>query len=98
DFHVTGVQTCALPIWLYSLGRFADSGLFGQERLENLGSLSGDHPALQRRLLSGQDVPSPILTMSNRIYNILFHTHTVSGLVISEIGRASCRQRAWLEA
>src|SRR5690606_10919383 len=83
DFHVTGVQTCALPIWLYSLGRFADSGLFGQERLENLGSLSGDHPALQRRLLSGQDVPSPILTMSNRIYNILFHTHTVSGLVIS---------------
>src|SRR5690606_40922038 len=87
DFHVTGVQTCALPI--YELSPFVahvdrhrrreQAVQRLDERLEGVGRsvgrrpVPGDSPARHRR------PEGPLLAHRYR-----------------KIGRASCRERAWI--
>src|SRR5690606_24469660 len=65
------------------MGSFAYCGFSRKKRLESLGRLPHHQPVIQLCLLYRQNLPPSSLTMSNRVYNILFHTHTVSGLLIS---------------
>src|SRR5690606_40968920 len=91
DFHVTGVQTCALPISWYSyisplmtkVAGFSESSMTYILMLAGLGMFFGN-------LLGGRlaDLVSPAKAA------IMLLTAMVVALVIQhyEIGRASCRE------
>src|SRR5690606_40752171 len=80
DFHVTGVQTCALPIFSDEQG--VAPAAAGERVAPRLGVRHADEHVLQGPLLlvgdagRGDHAP-PVL-----------HDH--------EIGRASCRERVWI--
>src|SRR5690606_40943037 len=82
DFHVTGVQTCALPIFKVEALRRAESSLSsGAVLASNTSSISIDDlsATLQR--------PRRFLGLH------FFNPVPASALVEVEIGRASCRER-----
>src|SRR5690606_41090937 len=91
-FHVTGVQTCALPI--YSLVAHRDSvrdgdGAEFQREASGLvdAFLGGRTETLQRHVAGGDLVPR------GRDRDLRLHPVIVAHA--DEIGRASCRERGW---
>src|SRR5690606_39462895 len=89
DFHVTGVQTCALPIWTRQVHPFTPLAppkvgiytcgptVYAPQHLGNMRSQL--FPDLLRRVLlaAGYDV-----------------TYVTNITDVGQIGRASCRERA----
>src|SRR5207253_6026802 len=91
DGHVTGVQTCALPIWPtlnISVARKA-TNLSQIFRLTPFAGLKGR--AYRSNSLRGA-LFVPLLHQFKR----LGQHGTRAGAVRFEIGRASCRERGWL--
>src|SRR5690606_40227179 len=94
DFHVTGVQTCALPIFFRRSDVIAAGGVFSTESypvidLEAGGSLEGIIDALDTIVdliipVYGQDGGTLVIPGHGRISNLG-----------DEIGRASCRERVY---
>src|SRR5690606_40501701 len=90
DFHVTGVQTCALPIWPPGL-----------RRVLPVGDRDGDHADLLPPP-EGRELSQP-WRVGGRLRGA-FQLHPVRAVepdlrVLhpgAEIGRASCRVRWWL--
>src|SRR5690606_40909419 len=91
DFHVTGVQTCALPIY---------SHLHGRGSVDMKGGLAAATTALLRA--SDRGAAGHLLLTSDEEIGSLGAQHTrdvitdlaLTGIVIpEEIGRASCRER-----
>src|SRR5690606_40707839 len=94
DFHVTGVQTCALPISFYILDE-PTTGL----HFEDVRQLIG---VLQRLVDQGNTV----LVIEHNMDLIKVADHLIDmgpeggagggRVVAKEIGRASCRGRVWV--
>src|SRR5690606_41172484 len=95
DFHVTGVQTCALPIYKQQVYQFGYQLLFGLDRNEFVKVIfikplkSGKHKAFmwQQEYTQGRYIPIEIGTEYNQ--------KRFSVAVVLQIGRASCRERVW---
>src|SRR5436309_11666001 len=86
DFHVTGVQTCALPIWRQDRRREPDAARIGSRRLaiaytrlaDGDRTDTGHHLAL-RQVAVADDALVAVLGLQIGM--------------LAEIGRASCRER-----
>src|SRR5690606_39514481 len=93
-FHVTGVQTCALPIFmtnLHLIGNLCMASLIASL------ATSSDTPDISNNTLpgfttatqySGDPLPLPI-----RVSAGFFVTGLSGNILIQKIGRASCRER-----
>src|SRR5690606_39879613 len=83
DFHVTGVQTCALPIYL---------GPIGANGLANARDFMAPVAAYE-------DVEGPVEVVNKFCGNLWTATYGHSPLDVvawhGKIGRASCRERAY---
>src|SRR5690606_40004011 len=91
DFHVTGVQTCALPIWLLYAGA-VDVGrslllaeVFRQREPHFRFGLSG---TVGKQLVRNVDERRQLMRGNFK------HPERDIGL-FRQIGRASCRERVW---
>src|SRR5690606_40858703 len=80
DFHVTGVQTCALPI-------------FEILRCWQHRGKSPHHPTAPGRTASDDLRDRPAL---RRREGSCLRRRVPRGLHLREIGRASCRERVWM--
>src|SRR5690606_40570029 len=88
DFHVTGVQTCALPI-------YCEGGTDQQIDFEPTGyTFTADSGGDSTTLV---DASSTFVTWDIQPGDPIFsNTDDLLGYVVSvEIGRASCRERAY---
>src|SRR5690606_41090466 len=83
DFHVTGVQTCALPISMKKtmLGALMLGLTFLQSASAQAPDPATNFPDRPIHLLVGSPPGAS--------------TDTYARIVADEIGRASCRQRGW---
>src|SRR5690606_41162537 len=95
DFHVTGVQTCALPISARNIpwGKaVADDGTY--RPLDELNGLYRDGASLK----DGDDVIAycRIGERSAHTWFALTHLLGFKNVRNYEIGRASCRERVWV--
>src|SRR5690606_40825538 len=82
DFHVTGVQTCALPIWVRAMLRRAqETG----EAFASVHRIMDAHGREKHLVLLGQGRRE---RESGEVVKLM-------GYVVDEIGRASCRERVW---
>src|SRR5690606_39598791 len=79
DFHVTGVQTCALPIWSSTAASSHDRVRRGASRLPRS---RADLPGAGDRSV---DLLQPCGPGGR--------SRGTSGSLVAEIGRASCRER-----
>src|SRR5690606_39835914 len=79
DFHVTGVQTCALPI--------LDLHPAGAAVVDRPQDARGARGAAAR--LVGEDLVDLVAPPPGR------EAPDVRALPVAEIGRASCRERGW---
>src|SRR5690606_40315480 len=85
DFHVTGVQTCALPILLLKYNKFMPVPIKFGTKTKTL-PLPED---------AAEDAKAEIVEVDNIINNPTpAWTKAPSELTDAEIGRASCRERA----
>src|SRR5690606_40786350 len=91
DFHVTGVQTCALPI--YRLGRaLLHDSAFPQHDdaggdLAHHGEVVADEQVTQSETLA---------QVHEEVQHLRLHRDVERGdRLVGEIGRASCRERVW---
>src|SRR5690606_40106470 len=89
DFHVTGVQTCALPIWL------ARERYEREQRLKRIACIDQLTGSLNRRGL---------LSAIKESNDVALRLHIPSALMTididhfkEKIGRASCRERVWVK-
>src|SRR5690606_39589020 len=96
-FHVTGVQTCALPISFFDVDLGADPLLW-----QNLFWLFG-HPEVYILILPAFGIVSEIVPVFARKPLFGYPLVVLSGAAIGfvgwgvwEIGRASCRERVWV--
>src|SRR5690606_39604932 len=85
DFHVTGVQTCALPIWTRHERSIPQMGLIIQVQVpaDAGGVMMTVNP------LTG-DAGELVIDAS---YGL---GQSVASGEVSQIGRASCRERGWI--
>src|SRR5207253_4914944 len=83
DGHVTGVQTCALPI----LWRIALAMCVRHASPDRRGSC-----VVQKTMRKGSAGPCPSVVTSARLGRPVFFRFDSSE---SKIGRASCRERVW---
>src|SRR5690606_40707535 len=86
DFHVTGVQTCALPICSFA-STLASSSVFSASGLLQTLLKDGDYKLARQELVG---ICSVLLT-ANRCQEIVQKLE--EKLKKEEIGRASCRER-----
>src|SRR5207302_7877563 len=86
DFHVTGVQTCALPIWLLEANGHADNHVIfiSQAPLVVLPSVAAEAFGLMDQWLANIEADT-----SNDPREVKVVRNKPAGAV--EIGRASCR-------
>src|SRR3546814_1051633 len=77
---VTGVQTCALPIW-------------GGAWDDLVRSLTDDMPLLRERLEGAEPLLTRPLAVARIPYGFLHTPGSADGGVYRPIGRASCRER-----
>src|SRR5699024_11356920 len=94
--NVTGVQTCALPIYAeleVELAKRIEAGLFAEEKLAEEGDDLA--PKLRRELRwivrDGRRAKNHLLEANLRLVVSLAKRYTGRG----KIGRASCRERRW---
>src|SRR5690606_39378752 len=87
DFHVTGVQTCALPIW----NRETDYAVPVPPKLGTPGNLTV-HQALQQGPKTFRDLMEATGSRDGR--DVLIALDAVR--CEFEIGRASGRERGWI--
>src|SRR5690606_40320904 len=95
DFHVTGVQTCALPISsIYAVAlRLEEAGL-GDLIVEKLGLAEKARPA---DLSDWRASVEKLLSAKPPVRIALVGKYVeLQDAYISEIGRASCRERVWM--
>src|SRR5690606_41202397 len=85
DFHVTGVQTCALPIYLED--KHFD-GLIGSHLLAVAADETVEVLIFKMAVGLGFDCPRAYTLISTR-------SSRDPDFGVQEIGRASCRARAW---
>src|SRR5690606_40484460 len=93
DFHVTGVQTCALPILrIEGKALCIGVGVATPEEIDRLNILWASMRAMRRAVESLKVRPQHVLIDGNRCFPDSPWSHT---LIIDgdEIGRASCRER-----
>src|SRR5690606_41050381 len=93
DYHVTGVQTCALPIFAMEVILTGD--MFGAERAYGYGLVN-------RLTEPGKALEGALELARVIVENGPLAVQTAKGIVVQgtdweqeEIGRASCRQRGW---
>src|SRR5690606_40838122 len=89
DFHVTGVQTCALPIWVTTFG-YKTSPLI---LIDGFEASTDDLARLQP-----DDIES-FSILKDASATVLYGARGANGIIMvttkaGEIGRASCRERA----
>src|SRR5690606_40072791 len=88
DFHVTGVQTCALPISAFQTTTNHPSGMV----LDAVPVIPPDlRPMVQ--LDGGRFATSDLNDLYRRVIN---RNNRLKRLLDLEIGRASCRERVWV--
>src|SRR5690606_40747887 len=90
DFHVTGVQTCALPILLQGRPRRPRRGCRSHLR-KAPGSLPRGVAGTFVVLLKHRLLPTPVGLGQNATEC----ADDNSGIFATKIGRASCRERVW---
>src|SRR5690606_39990571 len=88
DFHVTGVQTCALPIYFDSFDRLAFIREVGNPLYA---ALVDAHLALD--IATHEDVAPLFPRPVNPLARNLFAPDFLNAHAYSKIGRASCRAR-----
>src|SRR5207253_3608266 len=91
DGHVTGVQTCALPISFFPFSLFISSSFPSR----SISSLAVSHHTAP--VLLSAVVPSPAPGAAHALPTPAPSTAASSWLPppTLQIGRASCRERAW---
>src|SRR5690606_40155897 len=89
DFHVTGVQTCALPIFDLRLIEY----LAGEFKKDTGIDLHKDPLALQRLKEASEKAKIELSSSQQTEVNLPYITADASGPK-HKIGRASCRERA----
>src|SRR5690625_7364532 len=97
DGHVTGVQTCALPIsWLLAALASLAYGLLGTQQWRNLVAPSWDLGIFTQLAKAYGGLDAPIVPIKGDAVNLLGdHFHPILVLLAPEIGRASCRERVY---
>src|SRR5690606_41188879 len=93
DFHVTGVQTCALPI-LHGVGIAAMDVI--PKRLAALHLFVGATRSAGRPDFARTPVSPPSRAAGPRVGGLWYLVSATFRLVRWEIGRASCRERVWM--
>src|SRR5690606_40440416 len=92
DFHVTGVQTCALPIWLTTSsrdhGRRPDTRPTGKTAVEKATVTA---PTVQQPFSN-----RPATTVEKKRLGRPVGADRAAEGVVDQIGRASCRERGWM--
>src|SRR5207302_7969249 len=96
DFHVTGVQTCALPI-LASRRPSATIWSAGKPVIAATRSAREFWNSLRNALPRSQACPPTRLLRSDDGSPPHDRRPSVQQWVFSDIGRASCRARVWYE-
>src|SRR5690606_40392949 len=89
DFHVTGVQTCALPISIKM--NVMMSPVLGKELFELMSLVVSAVNGCETCVASHEDSLRKLGTSEVRIFDAVRLASIVKGL--TEIGRASCRER-----
>src|SRR5262249_59051445 len=90
DWSVTGVQTCALPIWrAVGVQDVPDPFFKLKLRSDDARLVDPDAPVLAGRLDDHREGPPPPRGRE------LVHDMVIRGWE-PEIGRASCRERVWI--
>src|SRR5690606_40909516 len=95
DFHVTGVQTCALPILDEYQGIYNEELRFVQNSRPNDNALEQSMRAKLR--ISQYAVEGSILAASDLANAIYLNSEYPTILVWKKIGRASCRERVKIQ-
>src|SRR5690606_40370516 len=92
DFHVTGVQTCALPI-----SKNVDIVIGGGGQDSGQDKVQADLLRISPQLhaLAKQNVPMLMICGLYQLFGKFFRTR--EDKIIQEIGRASCRERGMNE-
>src|SRR5207237_5373856 len=86
DSSVTGVQTCALPIWIAQL---LSRSMTSDQRLEAIGRMS------RLNVNVGTLLPEFLSTPESQSSSRMASTTSPSSGG-PKIGRASCRERVWM--
>src|SRR5207302_5865459 len=84
DFHVTGVQTCALPIY---------RGVYGDDERNNCRSWRKGPDIIVHSTIHPIMGPDKGSGMPPLIYYRQSNTSDLGAMAKREIGRASCRER-----
>src|SRR5690606_40911212 len=95
DFHVTGVQTCALPIWVLgkrvAIGRPTKRAAGPQHDVNSVAMGSERH--IRQHAFAIQRAPR--FRREDPLNTMIAYLVDEKG-VPGEIGRASCRERGWI--
>src|SRR5690606_39521304 len=95
DFHVTGVQTCALPIW----EGYLDRRRAADRAVQSKGAACGGYPARQPgETVSGTGFGAADAVVGDGEVDLRVRevsTSSTNGYAHLQIGRASCRERVW---
>src|SRR5690606_41028055 len=94
DFHVTGVQTCALPICYYLAPSYNSENADQAAPLEVLSEILGS--GTTSRFFRSLVVDQSIATSAGTFYDPVAVDLASFGLY-AEIGRASCRDKVWIQ-
>src|SRR5690606_40095085 len=92
DFHVTGVQTCALPIWPSARGDKKSDGPPPAGQSEAHGA-AVPLPAGLRKSALDRIFAAFLRTDQLAVYYSDLHRSIFMTIYLCEIGRASCRER-----
>src|SRR5690606_40557402 len=94
DFHVTGVQTCALPISVATLARYDLNGRFVQKHETLKGRMNRGGPRGPFFGALGRSrTPGGLPRTRGRLATAFTPESPPSSL---QIGRASCRERVYI--
>src|SRR5690606_40661862 len=96
DFHVTGVQTCALPIFLLS---FTHIGSMVQDKWiapKSADTIKNPYEVEPLTLKQGEEIYLLYCAPCHGDYGYGDGAAGGASGILPEIGRASCRERGWV--